>query len=118
MSKYQITLLLELFRQARRDGLVTDASDRSENRATLTALGLQPSDMYDIVCSTRPEQALHAPWGNRYDQFRHEMTCDFGIEVDGRDVYVKITVVGTEANAHGCVISFHFAEKPFQYPFD
>jgi hypothetical protein len=118
MSKHKVTLLLELFKRAREDGSVTDTSHRPDNRSTLTALGLLPSDMLDIVCEMRPEQALHAPWENRYDKFRHELTCDFGIEVDGHDVYVKITAVGTETEAHGCVISFHFAEKPFHFPFD
>ena len=117
MSKHHVVCLLELFRRAHDAHRVTYQRDRDKNRATLEHLGIPPTEMLRIVRDLRPEQALRAPWPNRNTKFKSETVCDFGTEVDGQEVYVKIAVVGTDDGAYASVVSFHLAEQAFNYPF-
>lgn len=42
--------------------------------------------------------------------------CEFGVEVDGKEIYIKLAVV-EKYNLHCCkCISFHKAERPMEYP--
>ncbi len=117
MAKHEVVLFLKLVLQACESGRLTYRKDRPKNAATLIDLGWCPSDMYSVVARLRPEQALGLPWDNGYSQFARERVCEFGLQIDGRDIYVKVSIVGDESGAAGCVFSFHFAEKPFAFPF-
>ncbi|MGV8084143.1 MAG: hypothetical protein AB2L09_11005 [Coriobacteriia bacterium] len=73
--------------------------------------------MLEFVIALKPEQALGSPWRNQNPEHVNEMVCEFGGNAEGRDLYIKVAVVGLEGEAAGCVISFHFAEKPFEFPY-
>lgn len=117
MAPHEIVLLLELVRQAHREKRLTRRRDRDKNMATLASLGCTVREMYEAVASVQPEDALGPPWKNTNPGFPDEQVCEFGTVLQGHDVYVKIAVVGLEDGVRGCVISFHFPEKPLAYPY-
>jgi len=117
MVPHEVVLFLELVREARSANRLTYRRSRDKNLATLLDLGWLPTDMLDHVAGLEPNQALCVPRANRHPGHAYEMVCEFGTTVEGRDVYVKVTVVGLGEGAAGCVISFHFAEKTFVFPF-
>jgi hypothetical protein len=117
MAPHEIVLFLQLVRDARAAGRLTYRRSRGKNLDTLLELGWLPRDMFDHVATLRPEQALGVPWDSRHPDHPEEKACEFGTRADGRDVYVKVTVVGLDDGIAGCVVSFHFAERPFVFPF-
>lgn len=117
MGLQEVRLFLELVRQAHAARRLSYRRSREKNLTTLTDLGWLPSQMFEFIAALQPEQALCSPQSNRHPEHLEEMVCEFGAEIDGRAVYIKITVVGTEGGAAGCVISFHFAEQSFVFPF-
>ncbi len=117
MAPHEIALLVELVRQAHRERRLTYRRDRDKNLATLASLGCTIREMYEAVASVQPEDALGPPWDNRHPDFPDELACEFGTVLQGHEVYVKVTVVGLEDGVRGCVISFHFPEKPLTYPY-
>ncbi|MBF4509334.1 MAG: hypothetical protein ISP10_02470 [Aeromicrobium sp.] len=117
MAPHEIVLFLHLVRMASEQGRMTYRRDRAKNRSTLETLGWTVSAMLEHVTTISPEQALCLPRKNRHPDFGWERTCEFGTRVHGKDIYVKMTVFGDEHQARGCVLSFHFAEKPLVFPF-
>ena len=118
MARHEIVLFLQLLRKAHETRQLNYRRTRDKNRETLGALGWQPRDMFECVASLRPEQALCSPRQNRHPDHQRELVCEFGTEAQGREIYVKVTVVVHDNGVAGCVISFHFAEKPLEFPFD
>lgn len=117
MAPHEVVFFLELMRRAQTDGRLTYRK-RDKNRATLLALGLTPSQMLEIVTTLAPDRALGPPQQNRHPDYPDESMCEFGTRIEGRDIYVKATVIGTEDGATGCVVSFHFAESALRFPFE
>jgi hypothetical protein len=50
-------------------------------------------------------------------RFAHEQVCEFGLELQDAQLYVKVTAGVDAHGGAGCVISFHPAEQPILYPF-
>ncbi len=117
MAPHDVGLLLELVRQAHRKRCLYYRRDREKNLSTLAALGFTVSEMFAIVAALRPEDALRPPWNNTNPGFPDELVCEFGTLIEGREIYVKISVVGLKDGVRGCVISFHISEKPLAYPY-
>lgn len=117
MAPHEVVLFLELVRQAHEARRLVYRWERDKNVQTLLALGWQPGNMLDYVAALEASAALGAPRRNRHPDHRNELVCEFGTSVDGQDIYVKMTIVGLESDAAGCVVSFHFAEKSFTFPF-
>ena len=115
MGLHEVRLFLELVRQAHASRRLSYRRSRQKNLETLTQLGWLPSQMFQFIATLEPEQALCSPRKNRHPEHLEETVCEFGAGVDGKPVYIKITVVGTEDGAAGCVISFHFAEQPLLF---
>lgn len=118
MTRHEIVLFLQLVREAHEVRQLNYRRARDKNRETLEALGWQPRDMFECVAGLRPEQALRLPRQNRHPDYLRELVCEFGTKAQGREIYVKVTVVVHDNGVAGCVISFHFAEKPLEFPFD
>jgi hypothetical protein len=110
-------LFLELVRQAHDAERLVFRWARDKNALTLAALGWLPADMFAHVARLRPEQALGAVRRNMNPSHPDELVCEFGTQVKGRAIYAKVTIAGLEGGAAGCVVSFHFAEKPLTFPF-
>jgi hypothetical protein len=117
MAPHEVVLFLQLVRDAHAAKRLAYRGSRAKNMSTLMALGWERADMYACVAGLQPEQALCLPWDNQHPDHSSERVCEFGTEVAGRQVYVKVTVVGTSSGIDGCVVSFHFAEKPLPFPF-
>lgn len=117
MGLNEVQLFLELVRRAHRARRLTYRRSREKNLLTLTELGWLPGQMFEFVAALKPEQALCSPRENRHPEHGEESVCEFGAHIDGRDVYIKVTVVGSKDTCAGCVISFHCAERPLVFPF-
>lgn len=83
----------------------------------MAALGILPSEAFQIVAALRSEDALRPIRPNRHPGFSQESVCEFGTSYDGNEIYIKLTAVGTDREASAFIISFHFAEKPFKFLF-
>jgi len=118
MARHEIVLFLQLVREAYEARQLNYRRARDKNRETLEALGWQPRDMFECVADLKSEQALCSPRQNRHPDYLRELVCEFGTKAQGHDIYVKVTVVVHDKGVAGCVISFHFAEKPLEFPFD
>jgi hypothetical protein len=118
MAPHQVVLFLQLVREARSSDRLVYRRTRDKNRETVTTLGCTLTEMFDCVAALRPEQALRVPWPNRHPDHPDELVCEFGTRLCERDVYVKVTAVALEDGPAGCVVSFHFAEEPFSFPFE
>lgn len=117
MALNEVRLFLELVRLAHAARRLTYRRTREQNLVTLTELGWLPSQMFEFVAALEPEQALCSPRRNRHPEHGEESVCEFGARIEGKDVYIKLTVVGYSEDCAGCVISFHFAEKPLVFPY-
>lgn len=117
VAPHEVVLFLELVRRARAARRLSFRHERKKNERTLFELGWLPRDMFECVAALQPEQALGIPRPNSHPRHPEELTCEFGALIEGRDVYVKVTVAGIQRGPVGCVVSFHFAEKPFKFPF-
>ena len=117
MAPHEVVLFLELVRQAAQRGRLKPR-EREKNQRTLALLGLSYPDMIECILDLRPEQALSLPWDSRNPGHPEERVCDFGTHLEGHQLYVKIAVVGLEDGAAGAILSFHLAERPFEYCFD
>ena len=116
MALHEVTLFLELVREAHEARRLTYRR-REKNLRTLTDLGWLPSQMYEFVASLQSEQALCSPWENKNPDHADEMVCEFGADIEGKDIYIKVTIVAQDDGSAGCVLSFHLAEKRFVFPF-
>ena len=114
MTSHEVVLFLELVRQAARHGRLKPR-ERQKNQRTLALLGLSYQDMIGCILGLRPEHALSPPWDNRNPGHPGERVCDFGTYIGEHQLYVKIAVVGLEDGAAGAIVSFHLAERPFEY---
>ncbi|MHB1452320.1 MAG: hypothetical protein ACYCXR_10930 [Coriobacteriia bacterium] len=117
MAPYEVMLFLGLVRQAAQRGHLKPR-ERQKNQRTLALLGMSYQDMIDCIRGLRPEQALSPPWDNRNPGHPKERVCDFGTHIEEHQLYVKIAVVGLEDGAVGAIVSFHLAERPFDYCFE
>lgn len=87
--------------------------DRDKNRITLQELEIIPSYRKVVIENLRAEDYVQGPVVDELNRFG-EMWV-FGKDVKGREIYIKVMIVGT-TNQTIC-ISFHFAEHPLVYPF-
>jgi hypothetical protein len=117
MAPHQVVLFLELVRDARKSARLVFRGSREKNINALTALGLRQSDVLDAVATLEPERAMGLPRPNDFLKFANEQVCEFGLELNDTQLYVKVTVGVDALGSAGCVISFHPAEEPMRYPF-
>jgi hypothetical protein len=117
VAPHEVVLFLELVRQAREADRLSYRRARNKNRDTLLVLEWSATDMFAQVGALTPRDALCVPRRSRNPQHPDEAVCEFGIRVQGRQIYVKVTAVGSASGVAGCVVSFHFAERPLVFPF-
>lgn len=87
--------------------------DRDKNRITLQELEIIPSYRKVVIENLRAEDYVQGPVVDELNRFG-EMWV-FGKDVKGREIYIKVMIVGTTKQT--ICISFHFAEHPLVYPF-
>lgn len=87
--------------------------DRPKNKKALLQLDITQLQREAIVQNLVPQDYVEGPVIDVLNK-ESEMWV-FGKEVNGREVYIKITL-GYE-NGQTICISFHIAEHPLEYPF-
>jgi len=87
--------------------------DRDINRSTLQELEIIPSYRKVVIENLRVEDYVQGPVVDELNSMG-EMWA-FGKDVRGREIYIKVMIVGTTSQT--ICISFHFAKYPLVYPF-
>lgn len=88
--------------------------DRRKNRQLLNELDLTPDQARDIILHLDVDNYSSGPYLD--SQITGGEICEFGIEVDGKEIYIKIAVVEKYGLCYCKCISFHEAERPMDYP--
>lgn len=94
------------------EGKCSFEEQRTKNIHTLTALGLLPEDVFQILLELTPQNYYRGP---SIDYNTDEADCiwEFGVTVEGREIYVKLKLMDDFVKD----ISFHFAERELTFPF-
>ncbi|MBX7042135.1 MAG: toxin [Ignavibacteria bacterium] len=86
--------------------------ERDKNRQTLTELEMKQSDCKKIIDLLSAENYYRGP--KKDSEFTGEY-WEFGVDVNGRDVYIKVNY--GKPNKQVICISFHFAEHEIKYKY-
>ncbi len=87
--------------------------DRGKNMQTILELEITPKYREDIIINLNSKDYVDGPIVDTLNK-KQEMWV-FGKELNGRDVYIKISM-GISGSSAIC-ISFHIAEYPLTYKF-
>ena len=86
---------------------------REKNKQTMAQLNFRNLERLNVVKSIVVEDYSEGPIKDELNGFGNMWV--FGKDVDGHEIYIKITLGRPGSNT--ICISFHFAEYPMQYPF-
>lgn len=87
---------------------------RYKNEQTLIRLGLNHSNCVDVLYSLTPDNYYKGP---SKDDYHPGIYWEFGTEVDGNPVYIKIKIASDKhGNDWPVCYSFHAPEFPLKYP--
>lgn len=85
---------------------------REGNRLTLQFLGLTKKNVEEILLGLSVADYCNGP---KPDKDRHGELWEFGKDIDGHEVYIKLKVVIDKTLAK--CISFHIAKYPMKFPY-
>jgi len=86
--------------------------NRDKNTETMLNLGLTPTDVEDILIENLSVRNYYRGPEEDYDPDKSGNIWKFGIEYDGEELYVKLTI-----DENLVCISFHTAKFNIDYPF-
>ncbi len=86
---------------------------RVKNLDDLAELDITPIKRKEYLLDLKPEDYYSGPNKDTYDPTKADY-YEFGIQIKGREVYIKISP-GLTNKPVDCM-SFHFAEHPMTYP--
>ena len=89
-------------------------TDRQKNSQALLDLGLTAKQREDEI---RSISVLDYYAGPKADKYEKGMYWEFGKEIGGVEVYIKLKIGGTPAREQAICMSFHKAERRMRYPF-
>jgi len=89
-------------------------TDRQINTKALLDLGLTAKQRVDEI---RSISVLDFSAGSKPDIYEKGMYWEFGKEIGGVEVYIKLKIGGTPAREQAICMSFHKAERRMRYPF-
>ncbi len=110
LSKLRIVLLK--IKMLIGEGKCSFEEQRVKNIRTLTALGLLPEDVFQILLKLTPQNYYRGP-STDYNMDEADCIWEFGVMIEEREVYIKLKL--TEDFVKD--ISFHFAERKLTFPF-
>ena len=87
---------------------------RKENKACITALGFNLSDIATTILSLITEDYCKGPDTDRGQKGK---VWIFGKSINGKEVYIKIKLASLSRLKMVRVISFHFSHQTMVYPF-
>jgi hypothetical protein len=91
--------------------------NREKNTQGLLDLGISADERKDVILGLVPEDYMAGPKPDDTDLAKE--VWEFGKNVEGTEVYIKLRVVQDTRRRHvyhATVWSFHPAEYPMQYP--
>lgn len=112
-TKKEIELFLAKFIQKVKIFGIIFRDDRGKNMQTLLDLEITPKYREDVIMNLNPDDYVEGPIEDTLNK-KGEMWV-FGKEVNGRDVYIKISM--GISNSSAICISFHIAEYRITYKF-
>jgi hypothetical protein len=111
-QKHQVALFL--LEMKRKGSVRFRFEERSENMATLAQLGITREDAKTRVLGLKVTENSAGPITRDLARSDQE-SWEFGTEVNGQLVYVKLSIPD---NPERCVcVSFHFPKYPMTFPF-
>jgi len=112
MSEAVRRFLLE-FKQAATSGSGIDLVPRQGVKETLEWLGLTKRDVEQILLGLSVTDFCNGPLP---DKDKPGELWEFGKQIEGQDVYIKLKVAGVAGVKIAKCISFHIAKHPLKYP--
>lgn len=112
MSEGVRRFLLE-FKQAATSGCGIDLVPRQGVKETLEWLGLTKRDVEQILIGLSVADYCNGPLP---DKGRPGELWEFGKQIEGQDVYIKLKVADVTGAKIAKCISFHIAKHPLKYP--
>lgn len=109
---YKVNLILLKIKLLIGEGKCSFEEQREKNMRTLAALGLLPEDVFEILMELTPQNYYRGP-STDYNTNEPDSIWEFGIILEGREIYIKLKLTADFVKD----ISFHFAEKPMEFPF-
>lgn len=112
-KKVQVTIFLKEFKKVATEGNSLYIINREKNRDALIALGLTKNNCKEILLSLYANDYCAGP---KKDKDREGFIWEFGKNVNGNEIYIKLKVTEVEGNKIAKCISFHKAELNLCYP--
>jgi len=109
---FLLSVKLTIQKDSRSEPTWTFSTVRDNNIQTLADLEMKTAEVKDIVLSLTPLDYVRGPIKDR------KMVGDlweFGKEVKGQEVYIKLKLTGDLKSQNVRVLSFHFPERPINY---
>jgi len=89
--------------------------ERKKNQDTLIHLGLTRRNLVDELISLSIENYCSGPEPD--DQRQGDVLWEFGKEIEGVEIYIKLKIFTVNGEDHVKLISFHRAEFPVKHPY-
>lgn len=102
------------FKQVVTAGSGIDLVPRRETLATLQYLGLTKRNLEEVVLGLSVADYCMGP---ELDRDRPGEIWEFGKDMDGHDVYIKLKLADAGGAKIAKCISFHIAKYPLKFPY-
>jgi hypothetical protein len=113
-TEAEVKSFLLAVKYAIQDGSLLFRRGRQKNKESMVRLGIDLNDVASEVMSLSVNDYCDGPLKDR--EFEGEI-WEFGKEVTGKEVYIKLKLGGDKRNQQVIVISFHIAEFQLSYRF-
>jgi len=110
-QRWQVTLFLRLFKETALQQFVF--AERDTTLSTVATLGITLKQAQECVLGICEKDYYRGPFKDQSP--RGGEYWEFGVSVDGREVFVKLKV--DTVNAVAVCFSFHFPDSPMVYPY-
>lgn len=114
MSKEEARKFLLEFKQVATGGSGIDLVPRKGSLETLRFLGLTKRNLEEILLELSVADYCSGP---KADRNRPGELWEFGKNLDGYEVYIKLKVADIGGSKIAKCISFHIASHPIKYPY-
>lgn len=114
MSEEQVRSFLLEFKQIVTGGSGVDLVPRKGSLETLRFLGLTKRNLEEILLGLSVADCCAGP---KQDRDRPGEIWEFGKNIDGYEVYIKLKVADTGKSKIPKCISFHIASYTLKYPY-
>lgn len=114
MSEQQVRKFLLEFKQVVTTGSGVDLVPRKGSLDTLQFLGLTKRNLEEILLILSVADYCAGP---KPDRDKPGEIWEFGKDLDGYDVYIKLKIADVGETKIAKCISFHIATYPLKYPY-